>query len=58
MERIDQPKQPVAQNGHVDDQAGTEAQPPTNGSLTVDDKIKEEIKLAKDWVETVGLQSM
>ncbi|KAA1070421.1 hypothetical protein PGT21_011973 [Puccinia graminis f. sp. tritici] len=58
MERLDHPKQSVAPNGHADDQATTEAQPPTNGLLTVDEKIKEEIKLAKEWVETVGLQSM
>ncbi|WAR62696.1 hypothetical protein PtB15_15B283 [Puccinia triticina] len=58
MDRLDHQKQPVGENGHAADQAGNEVDPQTNGLLSVDEKIKEELKLTKDWVETVGLQSM
>jgi len=57
MERLDQ-SPPLAENGHDAAQAGPDTHPPTNGLLQVDEKIKEELKLAKEWVDTVGLQSM
>ncbi|PLW41593.1 hypothetical protein PCANC_17438 [Puccinia coronata f. sp. avenae] len=61
MERLDHRPPPAGEHG-IDDAhkaAPNDALLPlTNGALNVDNKVREELRVAKDWVNTVGLQSM
>jgi hypothetical protein len=61
MERLDHRPPPAGEHG-LDDAhkaAPNDALLPlANGALNVDNKVREELRVAKDWVNTVGLQSM
>ncbi|PLW39364.1 hypothetical protein PCASD_05032 [Puccinia coronata f. sp. avenae] len=61
MERLDHRPPPAGEHGLDDAHKAAPDDallPLANGALNVGDKVREELRVAKDWVDTVGLQSM